>query len=309
MRTKYLVQREQHGSNRAKGKYRSHRAVQAIPRFPQHKERKEHREGDRRRKMHDRKIARNPRSGHNDEHARRPDRPEQRNGRDGEEYKSGSGIVLKQDQRHGRQKNTEQKNRIFHPARIGPHGGNQLGPRQNGAYLGHFRYLQAQPPYVQPTPRSIDFASEQKSHGEQYQRAQICNPGDALEKMHRKKQAGQTCAQRYDDPCQLAPEILPDGLEKILRGRTIRGAVDGYQTDHYQDRPGKDREIIQIPIPDAHRTSLMKQRTRSGMVGPYGRNRGYYASSPGSLSADSPSASPLSSSSVSRDSLRTASTD
>ena len=183
------------------------------------------------------------------------------------------------------------------------------GPRQNGAYLGHFRYLQAQPPYVQPTPRSIDFTSEQKSHGEQYQRAQICNPGGALEKMHRKKQAGQTCAQRYDDPCQLAPEILPDGLEKILRGRTIRGAVDGYQTDHYQDRPGKDREIIQIPIPDAHRTSLMKQRTRSGMVGPYGRNRGYYASSPGSLSADSPSASPLSSSSVSRDSLRTASTD
>ena len=129
------------------------------------------------------KIARNPRSDHNDEHARRPDRPEQRNGRDGEEIQERfPASFLKQDQRHGRQKNTEQKNRIFHPARIGPHGGNQLGPRQDGAYLGHFRYLQAQPPYVQPTPRSIDFASEQKSHGEQYQRAQICDPGDALEK-------------------------------------------------------------------------------------------------------------------------------
>ena len=253
--------------------------------------------------MHDRKVARNARSGHNDEHAGRPDRPEQRNGCDGEEHKRGSGIVLKKDQRHGRQKNTKQKHRIFYPARVGPHGGNQLGPRQHGAYLGHFGYLQTQPPYLQPTPRPIDFSSEQKSENKQYQRTEVRDPGNPLEKMHRKKKARQTGAQRYEDPCQLAPEILPDGLEKILRGRTIRGAVNGYQADHHQGHPGKDRQVIQIPIPDAHWAGLMKQRTRSGMYGPYDRIEGCYTSSPDSLSADSASAaagSLFSSSSVSR---------
>ena len=34
MRTKHPVQRKQYGSNRAKGKYRSHDAIRALPRLP-----------------------------------------------------------------------------------------------------------------------------------------------------------------------------------------------------------------------------------------------------------------------------------